>query len=103
MTGHCSGAALRSPAHAALYRRVRPLCGFGPEADEIAERIIELFAVVEQRNQDVDVTTFGSARRRVIRVPWLVAAVPDGPATTVETEELDFLDAFGRPSGFPTQ
>lgn len=99
MSGRCAeDRASRTPAHAALYRRIRPLCGFAPEADEVAAAICGLFSVVEFRDQDIDVTAFGDARRRVIRIPWLVAAVPNGPSSTVELEEeLGFLDVFGRP------
>jgi len=100
MTGRCAyeghGA---SPAHAELFRRVRPLCGFGPDAGETARRIVELFTIVELRNQDIDLTTLGDPGGRFIRIPWLVAAFATGPAKTIEGEPLGLLGDFGQPTG----
>lgn len=89
---------VRMPPRSVLYSRIRPLCGFGPDADQVADAICRLFSVVELRDQDLDITSLGASRRQLLRQRWLVAAFADGPTHQVEGDELGLLDSFGRPA-----
>lgn len=75
----------------ALHARIRPLCGFGPQGEQTARAIVELFTLVEYRDHDVDVSSFGDARRQLLRHRWIACAVADGPARMVQAEWPDLL------------
>jgi hypothetical protein len=86
-----------SAPRAELRARIRPLLGMGEEADKLADRVVAAFSVVELRDQDIDVTTLAAPRRQLLRQPWIVAALANGPGRVVEGEDL--LDDFGHPAG----